>query len=1527
MVQRISVFDPFKPGLPEIIYIPAADVGGTANAITLSLFFNPGPYRDGDQYVFVAKSTSTDLVTVAVAGYPPKELRDAGQQVGADAIVAGSIYRILYENGYFIFADSSGEGAKGAPGAAGTDGLGVQFIFLNTSSPATPSIPAQNDTQLANNNFVPTGWVNKYQPPDTQRRYVWISQRTGSTGNWGDYSDPGLFGYLAQDGQTGAAGAKGEPGDDGDDGAKGEPGDDGAKGQKGEISDDLVDFPVYVPPEHVGGTANNITLAPSVQIVSYEAGQSFYFYAEFDSYDFVTVNVLGFGDKELHGQDGQYHTGDIRTGHVYLILYDGERFVVVNEDTSGVPENNFENIYEESCGAIPANSTAAVNIELLANVPYNADWGLIIVEIYRRPVDGDNELLRSLTGIRVSDQEIRFHGIADPGSLEAGNGHSVEVYASTQESIRYETTAAHDVRLVVTPSEAVAVERTICAEVTLVKISGRVAGAERFVNVAETLAATIPANSVDRVILEVAPTPAYREDWGAFTLQFNHATLGLLRSLTGIRISDREFVFHGLPGSGRLHSGNSYALDVYADSALRVHLEATALKVLRVVVTPTAAIAAERSVTVDVALTRSESAYENVFESATGVIPAGSTDLVDVELLANVPYNDNWGAVLFRAFEVSTGRLLRSLAGTRVGEREMQFTGTPDFARLHAGNNYEIEFYADRGARLSLATHVDKNVHFRIAPSEAANVTREFRAEIAVVKDIGVYGPPGATGADGAKGQKGEAGVDGVIGMDGAKGEKGSVGSDGLPGAGHVVNYNEIETSTEVPDNRGEYRFQMAFNSPLGVSRWDDIKSANFLLLNFESQDGEDQSDYYSTIERDDVITFWVAQDRWIAWYTGAVTVVPNTDQYRFSLETVIAVNESGGTGEVQDGDIEFRFSRGAPGEDGADGIAGIPGASNVLLYNDIKLGTGTPSGNGDYKFQLVLNGLGVGEWDDVKNSAFLSLNNRTRLGFDESDYFDTLKSDDVVTLWISQTRWIAWFIGSDRELDGDWHEFGLDNIVGFNETGGTGDVLDGNVEFRFSRGVGGPAGAKGQKGEVGAAGATGATGATGAAGAAGADGDDGDGYQEIYLSTADFVTPTLPAQTNANQANDAFVPTGWSDALTTLDATTPYRWVSRRTGTTGNWVDFGTPELDAVYSVGEKGQKGDKGDTGSAGLSIVGPDGAKGDRGDAGPKGDIGAPGAPGIQGPTGNTGGTGAKGDMGQKGQKGEIGEKGQKGEAGVDAVAADGVKGEKGQKGEVGAAGADGEDGDDGAAGEKGQKGEVGDAGNDGAAGEKGQKGEVGDAGNDGAAGEKGQKGEAGDDGNDGAAGEKGQKGQKGEVGDTGQTGQKGEEGDDGTDGAVGEKGQKGEEGDDGAVGEKGQKGEEGDDGTDGTKGEKGEEGELSTDFMDVGSIALLANPTTSYRTAGTLITTGANTLRYDVIPSPPLDLRDGLADENQQPQVPFSIANSTFVHVRSGSGFAGTAVPSGQQWRALMNVPGWASGSFGAYMSLGIFVRVS
>ena len=59
----------------------------------------------------------------------------------------------------------------------------------------------------------------------------------------------------------------------------------------------------------------------------------------------------------------------------------------------------------------------------------------------------------------------------------------------------------------------------------------------------------------------------------------------------------------------------------------------------------------------------------------------------------------------------------------------------------------------------------------------------------------------------------------------------------------------------------------------------------------------------------------------------------------------------------------------------------------------------------------------------------------------------------------------------------------------------------------------------------------------------------DGVGIEFIFRRTTNNVAPSTPTTSNADDATDDFVPTGWSDDLVGVDATDRYEWRSKRTG------------------------------------------------------------------------------------------------------------------------------------------------------------------------------------------------------------------------------------------------------------------------------------------------------------------------------------------------------------------------------------------
>jgi hypothetical protein len=83
----------------------------------------------------------------------------------------------------------------------------------------------------------------------------------------------------------------------------------------------------------VGGTADAITLTPTVAITAYAAGQRFSFIASGDNTGAVTVNVSSVGAKSIKMNDGSstaLSVGTIQGNAVVDIEYDGTNFLLLN---------------------------------------------------------------------------------------------------------------------------------------------------------------------------------------------------------------------------------------------------------------------------------------------------------------------------------------------------------------------------------------------------------------------------------------------------------------------------------------------------------------------------------------------------------------------------------------------------------------------------------------------------------------------------------------------------------------------------------------------------------------------------------------------------------------------------------------------------------------------------------------------------------------------------------------------------------------------------------------------------------------------------------------------------------------------------------------------------------------------------------------------------------------------------------------------------------------------------------------------
>ena len=77
---------------------------------------------------------------------------------------------------------------------------------------------------------------------------------------------------------------------------------------------------------------------------------------------------------------------------------------------------------------------------------------------------------------------------------------------------------------------------------------------------------------------------------------------------------------------------------------------------------------------------------------------------------------------------------------------------------------------------------------------------------------------------------------------------------------------------------------------------------------------------------------------------------------------------------------------------------------------------------------------------------------------------------------------------------------------------------------------------------------------------------EDGDGIEYIYRRTVTSIRPPIPA--SARDRDDDFPPS-WADDPEEITGKVPYLWVSYRTGSTGSWGAFSTPNPIEVAASG----------------------------------------------------------------------------------------------------------------------------------------------------------------------------------------------------------------------------------------------------------------------------------------------------------------------------------------------------------------------
>lgn len=80
-------------------YVPT--VGGTSNAITLITGYSVAAYAAGQEFSFIAASTNSDAVTVAVDGLSAKDVRIGTTALSSGQVIASTIVTVQYDGTYF----------------------------------------------------------------------------------------------------------------------------------------------------------------------------------------------------------------------------------------------------------------------------------------------------------------------------------------------------------------------------------------------------------------------------------------------------------------------------------------------------------------------------------------------------------------------------------------------------------------------------------------------------------------------------------------------------------------------------------------------------------------------------------------------------------------------------------------------------------------------------------------------------------------------------------------------------------------------------------------------------------------------------------------------------------------------------------------------------------------------------------------------------------------------------------------------------------------------------------------------------------------------------------------------------------------------------------------------------------------------------------------------------------------------------------------------------------------------------------
>jgi hypothetical protein len=173
----------------------------------------------------------------------------------------------------------------------------------------------------------------------------------------------------------------------------------------------------------VSGT-DTITAVGSPTVAAYAAGQMFYFVAAGDNTGAVTINIDSLGAKAVT-RDGSVAlaAGDIKSGEVVVVVYDGTRFQVVSQlNSSG--DARFANVSIASAlnvgGVATVTGGAVLNGGVVINEP-GADVDF--------RVEGDTDA--NLLFVDAGGDKVNIGGTSSAGKLTVTSGGTATTVAFT----------------------------------------------------------------------------------------------------------------------------------------------------------------------------------------------------------------------------------------------------------------------------------------------------------------------------------------------------------------------------------------------------------------------------------------------------------------------------------------------------------------------------------------------------------------------------------------------------------------------------------------------------------------------------------------------------------------------------------------------------------------------------------------------------------------------------------------------------------------------------------------------------------------------------------------------------------------------------------------------------------------------------------------------------------------------------------------------------------------------------------------